>query len=424
MKRILIILAFTTSILISVLNAQWIQQNSGTNAKLTDIAMLDSTTVVVVGEGSVILKTTDSGMAWTRIQLPIYLMTTWNDVSFFDTQNGIMAGDDLIATTTNGGNLWDLHPLPGGRRCLSALLVGPTDMYVGDDSGWVHNSTDTGKTWISEKISTWPIRTLFAWRSVFVMGLPIYALTPYSLCRSTEFPHGIWSEMILDPFQGLGSEAFDGEFCNGGGAGFIVGVQGDFIAAPTIVRKSMSDTAWLPVPLDFQKFGPLHGVSAPSANVIYTCGSNGMIFKSKDGGNLWTAINVPTTRNLYAIYFYDENRGFAVGDSGLILYTSNGAVTSVNNRDSFAPKEFLLNQNYPNPFNPATTISFQMPVSGQVNIEVFDMLGRKIAMLLDDYKPTGVYSLSFSGASLPSGVYFCRMTSGNFTQTKRMVLSK
>ena len=178
MKSILIMLVLTASTLVNILSAQWIQQNSGTNARLTDVVMLDSTTAIVVGEESIILKTTNSGLTWTRIQLPIYLMAAWNAVSFFDTQNGILAGDDLIATTTNGGDQWNLHPLPAGRRCLSVLPIGPTNMYVGDDSGYVHHSLDTGKTWTSERISTWPIHSLFAWRGAFIMGLPIYALTP------------------------------------------------------------------------------------------------------------------------------------------------------------------------------------------------------------------------------------------------------
>jgi hypothetical protein len=348
-------------------------------------------------------------------------MTVWNAISFFDTQNGIMAGDDLIATTTNGGDLWNLHPLPGGRRCLSVLPIGPTNIYVGDDYGWVHHSLDTGKTWTSERISTWPINSLFAWRGAFIMGLPIYALTPYSLFTKMEFPSSSWEETIL-PFYGLGSAAFDGEFCNGGGSGFIVGVQGDFIAAPTIVRKSMSDTAWLPLQIGFQKFGPLHGVSAPSANVIYACGSNGMLFKSMNGGDIWTAVDVQTTRNIFAINFYDENRGFAVGNSGLILYTSNGTATSVNHRDSFTPKKFRLNQNYPNPFNPSTTIEFTIPRSAYVSLKVFNLIGEEVATLVAKELSVGTHEIQWDTREQSSGVYFYRLEVIGFTETKKLVI--
>ena len=236
-----------------------------------------------------------------------------------------------------------------------------------------------------------------------------------------EFPSGSWEETIL-PFHGLGSAAFDGEFCNGGGSGFIVGVQGDLIAAPTIVRKSMSDTAWLSLQIGFQKFGPLHGVSAPSANVIYACGSNGMLFKSMDGGDIWTAVDVQTTRNIFAINFYDENRGFAVGDSGLILYTSNGTVTGVNNRDSFAPKKFRLNQNYPNPFNPSTTIEFTIPRSAYVSLKVFNLIGEEVATLVAKELSVGTHEIQWDTREQSSGVYLYRLEAAGFTETKKLVI--
>ncbi len=318
----LVTLALTIGI---TLNAQWIQQRSGTNAALTDVVMLDTATAIAVGRDRSILRTTNAGTTWLNVAAPLSYVERWNGVSFFDTANGIAVGDHgVVVTTTNSGRNWLWHGIPRGQKCLSALHVGPNNVYVGADSGWIYHSLDSGRTWSSEKISAWPIRSLFAWRGAYVMGLPIYALTPYSLCSKVEFPPSPWKEMVLPNFQGLGSEAFSGEFCNGGGAGFIVGVQGDLRAAPAIVRKSMSDTAWRTVPTGIRRDGTLLGVSAPSPNVIYVCGIGGMIFKSTNGGDTWTAATVPTTPNLNAVYFCNEKRGFAVGDSGTILFTANG----------------------------------------------------------------------------------------------------
>jgi hypothetical protein len=94
-------------------------------------------------------------------------------------------------------------------------------------------------------------------------------------------------------------------------------------------------------------------------------------------------------------------------------------------------REFQLYQNYPNPFNPTTTIKFQIPSSKLgfgiwnlefVSMKVFDVLGREVATLVNEVKPPGEYSVAFDGSNLPSGVYYYRLSSGNFTKTRRMIL--
>ncbi len=88
------------------------------------------------------------------------------------------------------------------------------------------------------------------------------------------------------------------------------------------------------------------------------------------------------------------------------------------------PKEFYLYQNYPNPFNPVTTIRYYIPKAGLVNLKVYDLLGREIAILINEEKPAGRYEVEFNGAGLPSGVYFYTLQSGNFKETKKFILMK
>ncbi|RFM24831.1 MAG: T9SS C-terminal target domain-containing protein, partial [Candidatus Thermochlorobacter aerophilum] len=88
------------------------------------------------------------------------------------------------------------------------------------------------------------------------------------------------------------------------------------------------------------------------------------------------------------------------------------------------PTSYQLFQNYPNPFNPTTIITYQVPRSSEVKLEVFDVLGRKVATLVDKKQEAGVYSVSFGATSLASGVYFYRLQAGEFTQTKKMLLVK
>jgi hypothetical protein len=90
------------------------------------------------------------------------------------------------------------------------------------------------------------------------------------------------------------------------------------------------------------------------------------------------------------------------------------------------PDEYLLYQNYPNPFNPSTVISYQLPVSGNVSLKVYDILGREIITLVDEYKNAGRYEIEFhpvSGIQHPaSGIYFYQLRSGSFVETNKMIL--
>jgi hypothetical protein len=85
---------------------------------------------------------------------------------------------------------------------------------------------------------------------------------------------------------------------------------------------------------------------------------------------------------------------------------------------------FRLYQNYPNPFNPTTKIKYQIPVLSKVRLTVYDMLGREIKTLINEEKPAGPYEVEFNGAGLSSGVYFYRIETGKYSDTKKFVLLK
>lgn len=99
-------------------------------------------------------------------------------------------------------------------------------------------------------------------------------------------------------------------------------------------------------------------------------------------------------------------------------------ITSVKQTDGNVPTQFLLSQNYPNPFNPSTTINYQIPNNGFVTLKVYDMLGREVATLVNEVQPAGSYTARFSGANLSSGVYFYKLTAGNYIDVKRMLMLK
>ncbi|HED38767.1 MAG TPA: T9SS type A sorting domain-containing protein, partial [Ignavibacteria bacterium] len=127
----------------------------------------------------------------------------------------------------------------------------------------------------------------------------------------------------------------------------------------------------------------------------------------------------------YALGVYVSGNYAYVADGGDGLYIlHNDLITGVNDDKVNIPEAFSLKQNYPNPFNPTTTISYKLPKQSFVSLKVYDMLGRELAVLVNEEKPMGNYKVNFNASNLSSGIYFYRLTAGSFVETKRMVLLK
>jgi hypothetical protein len=111
--------------------------------------------------------------------------------------------------------------------------------------------------------------------------------------------------------------------------------------------------------------------------------------------------------------------------NGKLYGDTTNVITSVlRDPTSDQPGEFVLYQNYPNPFNPKTSFEFQVLSSKLVSIKVFDLLGREVATLVNEELMPGSYRTRWDAADMPSGVYFYRMQVGNFSVTKKMILTK
>ena len=111
-------------------------------------------------------------------------------------------------------------------------------------------------------------------------------------------------------------------------------------------------------------------------------------------------------------------------NDGVTRIPSSGSQISLrlSSSDADIPKEFALYQNNPNPFNPLTVIGYQLSVPGFVSLEVFDMLGREIAILVNESKEAGTHTVSWDGSNVPSGVYYYRLRVGEEHVTRKMLL--
>lgn len=115
---------------------------------------------------------------------------------------------------------------------------------------------------------------------------------------------------------------------------------------------------------------------------------------------------------------YHEGSTMYIDDLELSMDVVSGVESGAN------PFKFDLGQNYPNPFNPSTNINYQLPANGFVTLKVYDIIGNEVAVLVNEEKPAGNYNVIFNAVSLPSGIYFYKLQSGNYNQIKKMILLK
>jgi endo-1,4-beta-xylanase len=105
-------------------------------------------------------------------------------------------------------------------------------------------------------------------------------------------------------------------------------------------------------------------------------------------------------------------------------FIQNNPATGVDENAPVQPVSYSLDQNYPNPFNPTTVISCQLPVASHVRLVVYDLLGREVKVLLDEFKAPGSYTATWDAHGMSSGVYYYRLTAGSYSETKKMMLVK
>jgi hypothetical protein len=111
-------------------------------------------------------------------------------------------------------------------------------------------------------------------------------------------------------------------------------------------------------------------------------------------------------------------------EEGIFAKKGNIQFVELSYSDENVISNYSLSQNYPNPFNPVTTISYQIPADGFVTLKVYDILGKEVASLVNEQKTSGRYNVQFDGSSLSSGIYFYKISSEGYVETKKLMLMK
>ena len=152
------------------------------------------------------------------------------------------------------------------------------------------------------------------------------------------------------------------------------------------------------------------------------------LYFSNNSGSSFSIKGSSPNGSLRKMKIINNKVGFILGDSGDFLVTDDIQyyTTGLNEHDKSVPTEYSLQQNYPNPFNPSTKISYQIPQAGFVTLKIYDLIGREVETLVNEFQQAGEYNSQFQilNSQLSSGVYFCTLKAGSFVQTKKMVFLK
>jgi hypothetical protein len=210
----------------------------------------------------------------------------------------------------------------------------------------------------------------------------------------------------------------------GTGWGYIfAGTQGD-----GVYRSTNNGMSWAAVNTGLTgKTVEAFAVSPPSGGAgvtnLFAGTLSGGVFLSTNNGANWSAVNAGLKDTaVYPLVVSGSNLFAGTPGSGVWKRPLSEMITSIGGLTGELPYEFSLRQNYPNPFNPSTIIRYSLPATSHVALSVYNALGQPAATLVDENQEAGFHEVRFDGTRFASGVYFYRLRTGNYTETKKAML--
>jgi len=408
--------------------SNWYAANlSDTTTRIDNIFFINSTTGWAAtgyppSIPGLIMKTTDGGENWfTQLTLPTGVFTS---IYFVDSLYGWASIINRRPfKTTDGGNNWieqtnlDIWESRDVffKDLLNGFMLESNKFYETTDGGlnWVLNSDLTGFS-VGAKFSYYDSST------IFVIGYKTY--------RTIDGGKN-WQD-----FAELNGILISGLSLLNPGNGYAVGQLG--------LIYSYVDTSIVPVELiSFNATVEDNNVILSWVTVTELNNYGFEIIRfDNNGKNEREAIGFVaghgTTTEQQQYSFVDEifNPGIYQYRLKQIDYNGTFEYSKIIEVEIAAPTKFSLEQNYPNPFNPSTTINYSIGEKGLVTLKVYDILGKEVATLINENQEAGNYSIQFSAKggsasggnayNLPSGIYFYKITSGNYAATKKLILLK
>ena len=452
----------------------WNRESYGRNraVQLYGIAVIDPKRCVIVGNSGTLMRTNDGGATWQSQELlpapdlvgvtapfsgvlarsfiapgssgftfesssgAAWMMNRYTSRAMravsgagtgLSAHTSIMAGDAgtvVVSRVNQNVGSRSTVQLRSDLTLRGVSMVDRDTAYIVADSGYIYKSTDQGLSW--KQISSGGQPQLNS--ICFPDAMHGFTVGEGGIIRkSTDFGRS-WIGTTAVTFANLNAVVFAPP-----NIGVIVGDRG------TILRTSNGGNSWeiRPSPVAVN----LRAAVFANPSRVLAVGDSGRIIGSNDGGVTWYIQPSPVTATLRGVAFLNDTAAVAVGDQRTIVRTASGVTWVEEARKEALPSGYELEQNYPNPFNPVTIIKYTVGGTegrgsggNKTMLVVYDVLGRRVATLVDEVKAPGSYEVRFSakggsasggdGSGLASGVYFYRLASGSFVQARKMLLMK
>ena len=391
--------------------ASWTQKISGLTASSVQANRIINVNNVLFSASATngVYKSTDGGENWITVNNGNNLRCN----NIYSSGNKIYAlTDGGVFSTTNSGETWTAQNtgLTANDLKVRCMYVDGANSYLGTYNG-VLRSTDDGQSWAPTSFHSTQkiINCITKVNGVLFAGSEGVTNTLVKLIDNGASWEWVRFNMSFTP------QVFD------------IFVEGNtmFIGTGHGVHKSTNTGA------NWTMLNEGLGADPYVSSIIrvgqymfcsQTAGGRG-VFRTTNDGVQWEEVTGEGP-------FWSDFRNLFSHNGKLLVSTGQGIfsrpesqLVSIEN-SNVRPEQFSLKQNYPNPFNPVTTIKYSIPKNQFVKITVYDVSGKKIAELLNEYKTAGEYDIIFDASRFSSGVYFYELKTENFTETKKMLLVK
>lgn len=424
----------------------WLNYNNGLYRKDVFRLKLNKNDDIFIGsEIGGVFRSTDFGISFQHIGLPIQrinnMVVFGDSLIFLATEPGVQqfniktgkwsnlglikveaisitpsnylyvaTSDEGLFKSTDLGKTWQLTNLTRASvgRSYNVLSVSDDTFFVSTEFKLIR-STDGGNTWSNTNIST-----SFLSRSMFFKsGFLFVTGSTGSIFRSTNMGNS------FDIVFSYSANWYDNNKISALSNGFVY--CADTHSYNGVIRSTNWGTNWTQTLYNI----PITNVFAEEDGKVFAAGVDSVYFSSNFGSS-WIGLSQPFNLSYVSDIKKINNNKYYFGTYNKGLYEVDFP-TNVEDYQFDIPKEFILNQNYPNPFNPTTKISWYSPVGAHTKLNVYDLLGREVVTLVNEFRKAGKHEIEFPNAetsflsSLPSGVYFYQLRVGDFVETKKMV---
>lgn len=406
----------------------WINQSSGsTYPGLYGVFALNSSNVWAVGAEGAILHSMDGGENWELLEsgTTVLLYT----VEFINADTGWVAGEDdnqhsTILRTLDGGETWEAQELQGSGDYVPIWDVDfvpgeagePMRGYCTGGLSHTWSTDDYGITWNDLRGNCGEGNFLSCciadYNTGWFVGTPS-ATTNYTILF-TEDGGENWTEQTNPAEQPLRGVCFADPL-----RGIAAGLVG------TILYTDDGGANWELRPNSGYRWESVYLTETGKA---WVAGSDGDIEYSSDWGYTWQLQNSGVDVELWEVFFISDEEGWIVGGGigspGVILHTTTSGLISGVDENKTGPKEIAcLGQNYPNPVDQSTEFEYTLYAPGNVNLKIYNLLGKEVRTLVQGHQSQGDYKVSLDAASMESGVYFYRLDLGQVnTLSKRLTI--